>query len=261
MAGSPHPVAYVERAPAPTLAPFVRCYWQLRGVTGEGGMLRRVLPDGCADVLFELGDSSRLLGGTHAAARWVGTMTRAVVVQSTGWVDMFGVRFAPGGLAALAGMALHPLTDAQVALADLDPLALGCLTEPVALAPSFAARAELVDAALGRALGKGVSLPSIARLLARVAAAHDVPSVAGLEVISGYGARTLERQFSDALGVTPKQYLRLLRFERARELLYTGKAGAEVATLAGYADQAHLVREVRRIAGLRPGELVRERPP
>jgi AraC-like DNA-binding protein len=251
-------ITYVEGNPAPALIPFVRCYWQLQGGAPVGGLTRRILPDGCADVIFEIGEPSRFAGGRHARARWVGTMTRAIVLDVHGRTDTFGVRFGPGGLWALSLMPLHPLTDDHVALADIDPLRLAWLIEPLAEAFSFTARASLVDMALTRALANAVSLPTVARLIARIQDAPDPPTVARLEELSGYTARTLERRFSEALGVTPKQYLRYLRFERARRLLRTGRSAAAVAAEAGYADQAHLSHEFRRLAGLSPTELLRE---
>ncbi len=257
-ARGPGALAYVEGHPAAALIPFVRCYWQVRGGAPVGGLVRRVLPDGCADVVFELGEPSRFSGGLHPQARWVGTMTRPIVLESHGHVDTFGIRFAPGGLWALSRMPLHPLTDRHVALADLDSLRLAWLFEPLAEAVSFAARTSLVDTALTRALGRGVSLPTVMRLIARVQGASDIPTVARLEELSGYTARTLERRFPEALGVTPKQYLRYLRFERARRLLRTGRSSAQVAMEAGYADQAHLSHELRRLAGLSPTELARQ---
>jgi AraC-like DNA-binding protein len=249
---------YQELLPAPALDPFVRCYWQLQGGTPVGGVVRRILPDGCADVIFELGERSRFSGGSHPRARWVGTMTRAVVLESHGVVDTFGVRFAPGGLWALSRMPLYPLTDHHVALVDADPLRLAWLVEPLATAPSFVGRKRLVDTALTRALAFGVSLPTVARLIAKIQEATDIPTVVRLEELSGYTARTLERRFPEALGVTPKQYLRFLRFERARRLLRSGMSGAEVAAEAGYADQAHLSHEFRRLAGISPTGFARE---
>ncbi len=101
--------------------------------------------------------------------------------------------------------------------------------------------------------------PVVARLIERISGAADVPTVAGLEALSGFSARTLERRFPEALGLTPKQYLRYLRFEHARRLFRAGRPAAEVAAEVGYADQAHLSHEFRRLAGLSPTALARER--
>jgi AraC-like DNA-binding protein len=251
-------IEYVEAPPTPALRPFVRCYWQVLGGAAVGGATRRILPDGCADVLFEMGDLSQVSGQAHPRARFVGTMTRAVIVESHGRVDTFGVRFAPGGLWALSGMPLHPLTDDQVALADADPMRLASLLGPLVEARSFVARTRLTDAALADVLRRGARPPLVALLIERIREAADIPTVAELEALSGYSARTLERRFPEAVGLTPKQYLRYLRFERAHRLLRAGRPAGEVAADAGYADQAHLSHELRRLAGLSPTVLARE---
>nr|WP_246505734.1 helix-turn-helix transcriptional regulator [Coralloluteibacterium stylophorae] len=81
-----------------------------------------------------------------------------------------------------------------------------------------------------------------------------LPRVEALAAAAGVGRRTLERRFEATLGVSPVQHLRWLRFERARRLLDGGgRAHAHVALDAGYADQAHFIREFARFSGLTPG--------
>lgn len=88
-------------------------------------------------------------------------------------------------------------------------------------------------------LGAPLSLPSSAAVLADE---------------MGVGMRTLQRRFMEHVGVSPRQHLRWLRFERARQLLLQRKhRSVDVAMLAGYSDQAHFVREFRRFAGVTPG--------
>jgi AraC-like DNA-binding protein len=69
--------------------------------------------------------------------------------------------------------------------------------------------------------------------------------------------RELQRRFADRVGYGPKTFQRIARFQRAVAQLSRGGAGlAATAASAGYADQAHLTRESRRLAGLSPRELV-----
>jgi transcriptional regulator GlxA family with amidase domain len=73
----------------------------------------------------------------------------------------------------------------------------------------------------------------------------------------GLGERQLRRRCLHAFGYGPKTLARVLRFTRALDLARGGTAFAEVAAVAGYADQAHLAREVRALAGTPLGELLR----
>src|SRR5688572_31415141 len=80
---------YIERAPSAGLAEWVECYWSIRG-EALSPITNRVLPDGCSDFILGL----RGLGPAV-----VGTMRTAAVYPLLGAVDMFGVRFRPGGAA------------------------------------------------------------------------------------------------------------------------------------------------------------------
>lgn len=234
---------YRERPPCPPLRPLVACYWALDGDAAAAAPPRRVLPDGCADLLLDR---------RSGAARWIGTMTRAVEVAVQARVDLLGVRFRPGGLHAFLGAPLRPLADRAI---DLDDLAARHWRPPLGIlfeAADFETACAHLDASLCRALPRlpGSAVPTwLAHL-----DAHDAPAdVAALADRAGLGVRALQRQCLDLLGVSPRQHLRWLRFERARRGLAAGQPLADLAAAAGYADQPHLTREFARFAGLPPG--------
>jgi AraC-like DNA-binding protein len=233
-------VSYVEVAPPADLRPFVRAFWwrtrEAPAAARTVGAVSevRVLPDGCADLLI---DGDRV--------RWVGTMTRARVVEERAQGEespLFGVRFQPGALAAFVRAPLHEVTDEHV---PFD--ALGArFARPVAAEPTFAAHVKPLTQALRQV--SPTSSPLL-RLTGRLAGQTRVDA---LLAATGWSARTLERRFLDALGVTPKQHLRYLRFEEALAAVRRGERLAELALAAGYADQAHFSREFRRFVGLSP---------
>jgi AraC-like DNA-binding protein len=242
------PLVYAEQAPSTALAAHVRCYWAITGEALELGTSWRVLPDGCADVIFDFG----------RGARWVGTMTRAVDVVRSGRWDVFGIRFAPGGLHAFSGLPLHPFTDRNVRLDAVDPLHLLDLEDELAELASFRQRCRLAERVLAGALPRAKSI-EIAPMLAWLDACDELPRVHSLASRVGMTSRTLERRFRDALGIGPKQHLRFLRVERARRLIEKrGLQGAEIAAAAYFADEAHFIHEFRRITGRTPGAYRRE---
>jgi len=77
----------------------------------------------------------------------------------------------------------------------------------------------------------------------------------------GWSRRHLAARFAAEYGLGPKQAARLMRFDHARTLLASGHALADAAAGAGYADQAHLTREWRTLAGRSPTETLREQFP
>ncbi|AKZ58876.1 putative HTH-type transcriptional regulator in mcrB 3'region [Streptomyces ambofaciens ATCC 23877] len=207
--------------------------------TGSG----RVLPDGCMDLLWHEG---RLLVA--------GPDTRAHVTGGAPgpWA---GVRFYPGTGPALLGVPAHELRDRRVELTDLWPAARArSLAARVNAAPDPASGLE--EAALSRAAGTEPPDPLLRRIVAALEAGRPV-AVTADEL--GMGPRRLHRRSLAAFGYGPKTLARVLRLQRALALAREGTPLAETALRAGYADQAHLARDVRELAGLPPGELLGRR--
>ncbi|WP_395576820.1 helix-turn-helix domain-containing protein [Streptomyces sp. BK79] len=224
---------YAERASRLTGA----VVWTNTPVTpGQG----RVLPDGCMDLLWH--DGRLLVAGPD---------TRAHVTEGARgpWA---GVRFRPGTAPALLGVPAHELRDRRVELADLWPAArVRRLTSRVNAAPDPASGLEA--AALSEAAGAEPPDPLAARIVAALDAGRPVAGTAdGL----GLSARQLHRRSLAAFGYGPKTLARVLRLQRALALARAGTPLAETAARSGYADQAHLARDVRALTGLPPGELL-----
>jgi transcriptional regulator GlxA family with amidase domain len=98
----------------------------------------------------------------------------------------------------------------------------------------------------------------MSRVVAHVVARNVDYSVRGLAKELGLGARRVDAMFRDHVGLSPKQLLRIFRFQRALGLRRTlpSVSWATIALRAGYYDQAHLVRDARAIAGAAPTALL-----
>ncbi|MFF4488646.1 helix-turn-helix domain-containing protein [Streptomyces sp. NPDC001544] len=201
---------------------------------------RPVLPDGCMDLLWNEG--RLLVAGPDTHAYVPGGRPRR-------WA---GVRFRPGTASALLGVPAYELRDQRVELADLWPAArVRRLSARVAAAPDPARALE--DIALERAAEAGPPDPLLGRLVTALDAGRPVAATAdGL----GLGARQLHRRCLSAFGYGPKTLARVLRLQRALALVRAGVPFAESAVRAGYADQPHLAREVRDLAGTTLRELL-----
>jgi AraC-like DNA-binding protein len=200
----------------------------------------RVLPDGCMDLLWHEG---RLLVA--------GPDTRAYVTEGADgmWA---GVRFRPGDGPAFLGVPAHELRDRRVDLGDLWPAPqVRRLTARVHAAADPASGLEQV--ALERAAEAEPPDPLLRRLVAELDAGRPVGATADA---LGIGARRLHRRSLAAFGYGPKTLARILRMRRALDLARTGVPLAETAARAGYADQAHLTRDVRELTGVTPGRLL-----
>ncbi|MFE7126357.1 helix-turn-helix domain-containing protein [Streptomyces sp. NPDC057617] len=212
--------------------------WTRTVPAGGGSVPYPVLPDGCMDLLW--------IGGTLLVA---GPDTQAYAPQGLDGLYCAGVRFAPGTAPALLGVPAHELRDRRVELADLwSPAEVRRLTARLASAADPAEALEAV--ALRRAATAGPPDPLLRAVVDGLNAGRTVAATA--EAV-GLGARQLHRRSLDAFGYGPKTLARVLRLQRALALVRAGEPYAEAALAAGCADQAHLARETRDLAGLTLG--------
>ncbi|MFJ6769708.1 helix-turn-helix domain-containing protein, partial [Kitasatospora sp. NPDC091257] len=144
------------------------------------------------------------------------------------------------------GVPAHELRDRRVELVDLRPAAeVRHLTERIDEAPDPAAALEAL--ALRLAAEAPPEDPLIRAVAASLAAGRSVAATAGTV---GLGARQLHRRSLTAFGYGPKTLARILRMQRALALARAGVPLADTAARAGYADQAHLSRDVRELTGM-----------
>ncbi|MER5767196.1 DUF6597 domain-containing transcriptional factor [Streptomyces sp. NPDC001985] len=192
-----------------------------------------VLPDGCMDLVWTPG--RLLVAGPDTRAHTGGEGARYA-----------GVRFAPGTAPALLGVPAHEVRDQRVELADLWGAAVARrLAERIdAAADPAAALEELV---LRTAAGAPDPPDPVLERIVRHLDSGQTVSAAARAV--GLGARQLHRRSLHAFGYGPKTLARVLRLQRALALVRRGVPFTAAALAAGCADQAHLAREMRELAG------------
>jgi AraC-like DNA-binding protein len=220
--GSLTTVGYREFSPPAALHDLVECAWVVDGPPEPV----RVLPDGCMDLM-------RIDGRIMVA----GPDTTASVSPRDG-EPFVGLRFHPGVLPRLLGVPASELRNDRVALRDLRKTAPH--RSLVELAVALASNEPRPETAPW-------SLSLLGHVTSRLASGS---AVAGVAREIGWSNRTIQRQCTSVYGYGPATLRRILRFRRAIRLVGEGLPPTEVATRAGYADQPHLHREVRDLAGV-----------
>jgi len=206
-----------------------------RSVVPPGGPPKRILPDGCLDVIWQ--DGTVFVAGPDTTAQLPSPPSRTS--------RLFALRFAAGTGPAVLGVPADEITDRRVALDDLlsgaEVRRLAEAADPMAALEAFALRRwhdpdrAMVAVAAGARAGRPVG-----------AIADDC----------GLSPRHLHRRCKTAFGYGPKTLARILRLQAAVALARAGRPFADVSATAGYADQAHLSREVRALAGVPLGQLI-----
>jgi AraC-like DNA-binding protein len=244
------PPGYREWPAPAALRHSVACLWAQVSPDGDADRETLVLPDACTDLIWEQGRGAYVAGPDTGPAP---------AVMKAGTV-VIGVRFRPCAGGPALGVPLSELRDQRVGLSDLRRRDARRL--PGTLDPDTAAtRALELAAAL---VADGDPDPAARRAAALLAdpraRAEDVAAEVGLSL------RQLRRRYHAVVGYGPKTLQRVLRFRRfVAQLdlgLPAGQDAHDLATLAaqaGYADQAHLTRECRALAGLTPAVLARQR--
>jgi AraC-like DNA-binding protein len=235
------------------LAGIVTAYWR---VWGDGSKVpsSAVLPDGHVELVFNLGEEVGLAGpaftGLQPDRAIVGPLSKALRLDYRGRVDTLGIRFHPARGAGFLGQFAYELAERLLPLSEvcagLDR-SLAKLLVDHRNGETEACRAALDQVLLGRL--RSALRPDTAVIAAvdRLTGSDVMPLVKDLAAESHISARQLQRRFVAAVGMTPKRFVRVVRFARAWQAASMSPefTWAALAAEHGFSDQAHLVREFR----------------
>ena len=245
-------------APAPLLRPFVRAIWYFEGQFAH--RLERIVPGAEMQLLVNLdADELRSYHGADLdeverlrGACVSGPFGRSFGIDTAEQRRIAGVTFYPGGATPFFRTPASALRDQHVELDELWGRDGVVLRERLLAAGGGPAiLAALHDALMERArrpLRRDASVD--AAMAALVAGA----SVRGAADALGASTRALGRRFAAQVGLSPKQFARVQRFQRVIDEVSCAPPAswAELAARHGYCDQAHLVRDFREFAGVPP---------
>jgi AraC-like DNA-binding protein len=246
------------RAPRGSLRPFVKRVWLSEAEGPAVGGVRRehVLPTGSMHIVLRLDDEPVRLWSEHGQALDLGT---AVIggVRSTYYVKevrparTIGAQLHAAASLPLLGIPAHEFADRHTRLDEVWGAAAASLRARLQDARSPADALACFEAALEARLPRlrGVH-PAIAHALGRF---DELAHVGDVVEDTGLSHRHFLTLFQEAVGLAPKRYCRVLRFQRAIAGVLAGEPLGIVAIDAGYSDQAHLTREFRELAGVSPG--------
>ncbi|MGA9920577.1 MAG: helix-turn-helix domain-containing protein [Candidatus Dormiibacterota bacterium] len=244
--------SYREWSAHPDLREIVQCLWTKAVGDQPAPPYDRVLPDGCMDIIWD--------GMSVVVA---GPDTGPVSLADRPGVVYAGVRFRTGRAHPILGVPAWELVDQRVPLRELGRRdSSERLIADLQVAPSPEAAARLLENDVLARLPNSVQLdPVVDALVASlsgapgIAADTDSPKVADFCRRIGVIERQLLRRCRAAIGYGPKTLDRILRLQRVFSRSLPASTQADLAVDSGYADQSHLSRECRRLAGLTPSDL------
>ncbi|MBF9002857.1 helix-turn-helix domain-containing protein [Vibrio nitrifigilis] len=203
------------------------------------------IPDGCVDLLFDCDNE-------NPASLVCGTTLQAREVRFNPHHSYFGVRFIPGIVPDFLNVIAAELIEQQSSLTDV-VCDSNYICEQVVKADSFMARVNLINSFLEQ---KQARIPSrlTSQLVAKICAEKGNIQVQDLERYSGYTTRTLQRQFQQDIGLTPKTFIRAIRCQSAVYSInhLDNVTFTDLASGLGFSDQAHFLREFKKLVHATP---------
>lgn len=247
-------------APSAALAPFVR---ELMIVEVGDEVTRLRLPEpgpvlglryrGAASLLDDGGGATPL---PDASLTGPGLTARRMRTSAGGGVVL--ARFRPGGAAQFFREPLHELRDTTIALGDLVPRAdLDRAHARVHEATTDAARATALESLLLARLRDEPPDAVVAAAVHAIAMSRGGMAIRDLARQLAISQDPLEKRFRRAVGMSPKQFARLVRLRAAIEGYRPGVPLGRLAIESGFYDQAHFSRELRALSGQPPGRFLR----
>jgi AraC-like DNA-binding protein len=250
-------------APLDTLKAFVEEVLLIENNSGETSF--RILPDGSTTIILGLAKSE--LGNDwikpeRSGLAFGGVQTRTLKKRLPRGTTGVSVRFKIGGAAPFFPIPLSEIANRHVHVNDLWPGAGERLSESLFAAENHEERIALLQDALVDRLKSCEEFSSIRIVRAAVKSAQQAGTrrVSDLAKTIGVSDRHLNRAFQNAVGISPKQFVRILRFQQVVKVARQNAAlnWAEIAADTDYYDQSHLIAEFKRLTGMTPAAFINQ---
>ncbi|SHL90777.1 helix-turn-helix transcriptional regulator [Mucilaginibacter sp. OK098] len=243
---------YAEYKPGLQLAPYIDAYYTLETGALYQPVTRRIFADGCTEIFINLGESKPVVNNytiLYPGNIYLGgTMTASNLLNSVPNSRFLGIRFKPSGFSVFYNLPLDEIVDEIIEFPDKELYALAELDRQVVtrLDQFFSGRLKN---------RKYETIIPITQTIEKFQGLISVDNVAQTHHVT---IRTLERIFSKNIGIPPKEFISIIRFQHAAKKLQRDTSGnnlLRIATDMGYYDHSHLTREIKKYSGLNPSEL------
>ena len=256
---------YTEVDPPAQLGDCVVSLWEMRIPSRPGTTRVRILPNACVDIVIyasepSSGDGIAAIVAPPHRSYVVGSTLRSFMVRSVGWRHIIGASLRPEGVAPLLGVPASVIGESVAFLEDVLGPPATSFEDRVLSGPPGQALRRLAEALIDRRRAARAPDDEAHRAVELIRRAHGRKRIDSIVTDLNMSARRLERQFLAQVGISPKLFSRLVRFDRAvRDLAGRGALPwSQFALAHGYTDQAHFINEFKEFAGVTPVEFERE---
>jgi AraC-like DNA-binding protein len=244
------------------LASLVKCYWTLESPKEKTPEKNTIVPDGCMKMIFHHGDLYKQYtenGNRIFLPRCfvIGQLTGPFEVEPTGKTGIFFVCFHPNGFLPFATIPIKEMENTAVPLEQLFGNDGQDIEQKILNANSTSERINLIETFLFHRLSDTATVDQIVKsTVETILTANGQLSVEELSRQTNVNRRQLERKFSSAIGLSPKQLSKTIRLQTTLKTLLSKKV-TSLTTLAyenEYYDQAHFIKDFKEFTGITPKE-------
>jgi AraC-like DNA-binding protein len=251
---------YREIRPAPAAARYVKCYWLLED-DAPSREPQRIIPDGRSELIFNFAKPFESSVDTTWQAQpqcfFVGQITGPLLLRQSSPARVLGIRFHPHGAGQFLGVPMHELANTVTSLQDLPARRFSRFQRVHDCGSPQAALANL-DAAFSHAAeSRYTDFGPVPAAVGQLELSAGQLSVRAVAEAAGLSLRQFERRFRAAVGISPKLFSRMQRFQRVFHSSEQSQSDwVDTAVQCGYFDQAHLIRDFHEFAGKAPTSLL-----
>jgi AraC-like DNA-binding protein len=255
--------------PSPALSASVEAFCFSEGEASLQTKERR-LPDGRVALVINLGHEMLRVSHPEHADQFQsfhggvlsGAHSQFSVLDTTTLVTTMYVCFKPGGVRPFLPMPATELTNQVVDLSRVFGTATFDLREQLQATQTNDDRVRILERfLLARLAWEQAPHPAVTFALASFQAGHKQRSISEVTAQLGLNPKRFIKLFEEAVGLTPKVFCRLLRFQEALRRITRGQPTqwADLALSCGYFDQAHFIHDFQAFAGLTPSAYLAQR--
>ncbi len=241
-----------EYNPPNNLRKYIDSFWFFRNNTG-GEINFPVVPDGCSDIIYYLNNSKKLADLEDPLI--TGIMEFAELIPVSDTMELFGIRFKPGVLWYILKTDMKELKDTMCSLSKINKELPNILhiDRNIVNEDIISGISERLEEILIRIFPEDNFLEIVNELCT-----NPETAITELAETGGFSVKTLERTFSRRIGLSPKKFARIMRFQNAHRMISRqGLANlVKVALSSGYFDQSHFNREYKKLVGFNPNNNV-----
>jgi AraC-like DNA-binding protein len=238
------------------LQSHVQYFWTLEVNHDSCQRAIRTFVDDSTGILIEYATSAE--AGLPRRTMIYGQTTRPTLNHNTHSFFTLGVLFQPYAIKELFGHSAHELTNQRIGLDDFLQIQL---TEVLASKKNQSDKLNILSEYLFKLITRSTCADKLIRYCISYIKQHNgMVTVKDLQEKVGISEKQLERRFKDTIGVSPRHYLKVIRFKQAVELLSkkTDNSLTDITYQLNYFDQSHFIKQTKELSGLSPKRLKKE---